>query len=377
MQFAEVGLAMTCKPVRDYANNWHLEALCRRSTARVFQRSPKCAAFTLVELLVVIAIIGILVGLLLPAVQAAREAARRMQCSNNVKQAMLAMHNYEGTMGKFPAGLVWSRGGGDIDSVGSGFVAILPFLEQSNAFNLINPETPWYLQSQQAVRVVEPAYLCPSDTVEPLHKYPFIGAAGAPSGDTYASCSYGLSVGYDDGIGFQTGFQGRGIAKYVGVFAPHSWMKLAVMSDGTSNSFAIGEAASGFKMCEGIGCTTPNTSPAGEANSVFGWLVGGVNLPAFYNPGFRYAGAFVSTVERLNKNPVTDSLFNVTGTGKFNRTPSWQGGPHHTANFRSFHVGGANFGFCDGSVQFISDSIDMTTFRLLSSVADGEVVTLP
>ena len=334
-------------------------------------------AFTLVELLVVIAIIGVLIGLLLPAVQAAREAARRMQCSNNVKQVMLAMLNYEGAMRKLPAGLVWSKGGGDIDAVGSAFIAILPYLEQSNAYNLINPELPWYLQSQNAVRVVEPIYLCPSDTVEPLHKYPFIGAAGAPSGDTYASCSYGLSVGYDDGIGFQTGFRGRSIETYVGVFSPHSWMKLASITDGTSNSFAIGEAASGFKMCEGIGCNTPSEPPFGESTAVFGWLVGGVNLPAFYDPGFRYAGAFASTVEKLNKKPVTDSLFNVTGNGKFNRTPSWQGGPHHTSNFRSFHTGGANFGFCDGSIQYLSDSIDMTTFRHLSSVADGEVVAWP
>ena len=180
--------------------------------------SQNRCAFTLVELLVVIAIIGILVGLLLPAVQAAREAARRMQCSNNLKQITLAMHNYESTHRCFPAGLVWAASSGPIDAVGTGFIGLLPFLEQSNAAQLINTELPWFFQSPQAVRIVESVYRCPTDPAAALHTYPFITAAGVPAGDTYATCSYALSCGYNDGIGFSRGFRARPIGRTGGVF---------------------------------------------------------------------------------------------------------------------------------------------------------------
>jgi len=98
-------------------------------------RRPKRTrrAFTLVELLVVIAIIGILVGLLLPAVQAAREAARRMSCSNNAKQIGLALLNHENAVRRLPAGMQFVNGGTPIDAVGTAWVALLPYLEQSNA----------------------------------------------------------------------------------------------------------------------------------------------------------------------------------------------------------------------------------------------------
>lgn len=119
------------------------------------QNNSSRSAFTLVELLVVIAIIGVLVGLLLPAVQAAREAARRMQCSNNLKQIGLATHNYENTHRRLPAGLTWVRFGGPIDASGTGFIALLDFLEQSNAASLINKQAPWYLQTSTAVMIAE------------------------------------------------------------------------------------------------------------------------------------------------------------------------------------------------------------------------------
>lgn len=331
--------------------------------------------FTLVELLVVIAIIGVLVGLLLPAVQAAREAARRMQCSNNCKQIGLAMLNYESAIGRFPPGMRFVNGGSPIDAVGTAWVSLLPYLEQSNAADSISSTIPWYLQKPASVQIVEAVYLCPSDTMESVHSYPFLGALGLPVGDKFATCSYGMSVGVNDAISFSPGFMPRPVTAFSGVFALHSNTKIAHITDGTSNTFAVGEAASGFNMCQGIGCTTPGNNPAGENKSTHGWLVGGANPSTLFAGGFRYSGGFGSTVEKLNKSPVTDSFYDIA---KINvNTPSWQGGPHRAPNFRSFHTGGANFSFCDGSVQYLSQSIDLLTFQALSTIQGGEIAAIP
>jgi prepilin-type N-terminal cleavage/methylation domain-containing protein/prepilin-type processing-associated H-X9-DG protein len=333
------------------------------------------SGFTLVELLVVIAIIGILIGLLLSAVQAAREAARRMQCSNNLKQMGLAMLNYESAFKRFPAGLTWIQGGSTTMAKSTAYAALLPFLEQANAERLINQEVPWFMQSSAAVQVVLPVYLCPSDTVDDLHTYPFVSFFNAPAGDTFASCSYGLSVGEHDGIGYTRNYKARPVTAQSGLFSTNFWPKISLITDGTSNTFAIGEAASAKDMCEGIGCTNKLASPVGENKAIHGWLVGAANPSSFYAGGFRYGGGWASTVESLNKYPVTDSYFDEANFDSF--LPSWSGGTHRVPNFRSFHTGGANFAFCDGSVQFLSDSIDRLTFRHLSNIQDGAVVTLP
>lgn len=338
-------------------------------------KSKTFSGFTLVELLVVIAIIGVLVGLLLPAVQAAREAARRMSCSNKLKQIGLAILNYESSVQRFPAGLTWVHGGSTIDPSGTGFIAILPFLEGSNTASLINPQIPWYLQSAQACQVVEQVYLCPSDTADPLHLYPFITPFGTPSGDTYATCSYGFSVGFHDGIGYTATYRARPVLPSSGVFSTNFWPRISAFTDGTSNTFAIGEAASGKDMCEGLGCTVRLQQQPGENTSIFGWLVGATNPSSFFAGGFRYSGSYGSTVEPLNKYPVTDSFFDEANFNSF--LPSWNGGTHRISNFRSFHPAGAQFAMCDGSVQFLAESIDLVTYRALSTIQGGEVVTLP
>lgn len=333
------------------------------------------SAFTLVELLVVIAIIGVLVGLLLPAVQAAREAARRMSCSNNSKQIGLAFLNYESAHRRLPAGMQFVNGASPIDAVGTAWVAILPFLEQSTVADRISTSIPWYMQPAANVQIVEPVFMCPSDTMPQVHDYPFIAALGIPAGGRYATCSYGMNIGRNDAFAFSPGFLPRPVNEDSGVFSGNSKTKLGSISDGLSNTFALGEAASGYDMCEGIGCTTKiAVNPAGELKSVHGWLVGGVNPSLFFAGGFRYAGGFGSTVEKLNKRPVTDSYYDVTQI--FNSTPSWRGGPHRISNFRSFHTGGANFAFCDGSVQFLSNDIAMPTYQALSTIQGGEIASV-
>ncbi len=341
--------------------------------------SPYCTtrrAFTLVELLVVIAIIGVLVGLLLPAVQAAREAARRMSCSNNSRQIGLALLNYESAFKRLPAGMQYIDGGSPVDAVGTAWVAVLPNLEQSTVANLISTSIPWYLQPPANAQIVESVYLCPSDTMEPIHSYPFMIALGIPVGDRYATCSYGMNIGRNDAFSFSPGFRPRPVTEFSGVFSGNSKTKLASITDGLSNSFAVGEAASGQDMCEGIGCKVKiQNNPAGETKSAHGWLVGGVNPSMFFAGGFRYSGAFGSTVEKLNKLPVTDSYYDVAQI--FNSTPSWQGGPHRVPNFRSFHTGGANFVFCDGSIQYLSSDISMPIYQALSTIQGAEIATIP
>lgn len=339
-------------------------------------RSFARPAFTLLELLVVIAIVAVLVGLLLPAVQSAREAARRIECANNCKQIGLAMHNFEGVHGRFPPGLRIIPGGSPLDSAGTALVSLLPFLERSNAADQIGTDTPWYLLRPEAVLIVEPAYRCPSDASEEVHTYPFISALRLPVGDSFASCSYGLSVGVDDGIGILPGYRPRRVGMLSGVFGPQSETTLQSIRDGLSNTLAVGEAASGFDMGEGIGSTVPlPNNPVGETKSVHPWVIGGTNASILFDAGFRYSGAFASTVERLNKDPVTDSYLDATQI--FNTTPSLHGGPHRVSNFRSFHPGGCNFSFCDGSVQFLSESIDLLLLRALSTIQGGEAATPP
>jgi len=329
------------------------------------------SAFTLVELLVVISIIGVLVALLLPAVQAAREAARRMQCRNNLRQLGIAMHNYHDVYKKFPPGYRMKPNSAT-EPVGSANVSLLPYLEQANAKNLIDPNAPWYLLSPEAAQTVVKTFQCPSDIAGDLGVYPFVAAMGVPVGDTFANNSYCVSIGWTDAICLGPGFTGPPVTEKSGVFAKHSNTRLAHITDGSSSTIAYGEAASGFPMCNGSGCTNPLP---GET-SKHGWLVEGAGIETLYSLGLRYVGGFGSTMEPLNKNPVTDSFYKVSGGSYLDCRASVDGGPHWTTSFRSFHPGGASFLFCDGSVQYLSETINMTVYRGLSTIQGGEVVSV-
>jgi prepilin-type processing-associated H-X9-DG protein len=131
----------------------------------------------------------------------------------------------------------------------------------------------------------------------------------------------------------------------------------------------MGEAAGGYPICHGIGCDQPYAGGL----SVHFWLVGGHSQPPWVLQGFVYSGNKCSTVERMNKVPVTDSVHAKEQT--FDCTPSFRGGPHWCTNFRSFHPGGANFLYADGSVRWKSQTIAMTTYRALSTIQGGEILT--
>lgn len=332
--------------------------------------------FTLIELLVVIAIIGVLVGLLLSAVQSSREAARRMSCSNNMKQQGLALQNYHSVFRRFPSGNRWTKGATPISGIGTAWGSLLPYLEQKDLARLVRSDIPWFMQKREIVQIVQPAYRCPSDIADDRNFYDFMTPLGLPAGDLYASCSYSLSAGYSDSIVFAPNYGPRPHTRFTGVFGYKSETRASTIFDGLSNTIAIGEGASGFPMCEGLGCTEPlENHQIGETHSVHGWLVGAANPSLFFAGGFRYAGGYSSSVEPINKSPVTDSYYDVDRL--FDQTPSFAGGPHRVTNFRSFHVGGANFVLCDGAVHFLSESINLPLFRHLTTVQGRETVALP
>jgi prepilin-type N-terminal cleavage/methylation domain-containing protein len=303
-------------------------------SARRYARS----GFTLVELLVVIAIIGILVGLLLPAVQAAREAARRMQCSNNVRQIGLALHNYESAHKKFPPGWIANVSAGE---PGWGWAtALLPFMEQNNVYQRLDLNVEIIAaQNQPMIESVIPTFICPSDPTPSLFQI-----AEAEDHSHHLSSS---SLDEDDHEphNVDEGEKLFAIAKsnYVGVFgtgevdeSPYSsdgtfWgnsrVRMQDFVDGTSNTFVIGERSSrlGGSLWHGV---------IPEANAAYARIVG--------------------STDHVPNSPVG-----------------------HFDDFSSFHATGANFIMGDCSVRLIPDTIDETVYRALATRHGGEVVTLP
>lgn len=320
----------------------------------------KRKAFTLVELLVVIAIIGILIALLLPAVQAAREAARRAQCTNNAKQLVLAMHNYHDVHKILPINYgnhpVVPINWGDIrvNQAHSWMQLILPFIEQQPLHDRIRFDEPLSHPDNEAVSLtVISAYLCPSDShadgVMP-------GRANLPGGgpDQRAVTNYKACAGgnwaWGDALCRFAWPSARYANNYNGLDAGDGiicrnynnnkllYTKLAHITDGTSNTFAVGEAVPAW-------CT-----------HTWWWHFNGTTatcgIPLNY----------VSDAIRADPNQTLES-----------RAWDWP----NNYSFMSRHPGGANFGICDGSVTFVSETIDLTTYRHLANIMDGVPVNLP
>lgn len=305
--------------------------------------------FTLVELLVVIAIIGILVGLLLPAVQAAREAARRMQCSNNLKQNALALHNYESSYKTFPPCGIQSN-------QMSWSVMILPFIEQTNLFDRFDfREGNWRAHGRTAAvqGVLIGSYQCPSapddslfskypsqwdppelqeQDVRTLHYHAVLGPTGTNtlSGQVYQILNNPNAV-YGQ-VALQGAFGTSQRSTTNTNFIIPGKNRLSDISDGTSNTLLLGEFA-----WRGYQFWRPWTR---------GWW-GDSN------------GSLLYTSKNVT-NPMNSRISS----------------PWNDASFGSQHSGGAQFARADGSVQFIAQSIDMNTYRSVASRNGGEVFNL-
>jgi len=336
------------------------------------------SGFTLIELLVVIAIIAVLISLLLPAVQSAREAARRAQCSNNLKQFGIALHNYHDTVGSFPTSFWRTQngpGGASTTPDWPGFhraswvTMILPFMEQGSVYNAVNFLVPIsYTQGSlnfdaiQSTALMTPiaVFMCPSDPAPTISTYERVdtGVGYFGPGDSRNNSS-GPKLSYYGNLGDNNNdeqtywpfrslpiFRDNGFGEagtFTGIMARDGQggtINMRSITDGMSNTFAVGESL--FESCNWFTWPNPN-------------------------------GTTASSVVPLNLK-ITKLSHNYEWDDVNNRFASlnWRSG----FGFRSQHPGIVQFLFCDGSARAIKETVNRdNVYRALSTRAQGEVVS--
>jgi prepilin-type N-terminal cleavage/methylation domain-containing protein/prepilin-type processing-associated H-X9-DG protein len=369
--------------------------------------------FTLVELLVVIAIIGMLIALLLPAVQAAREAARRMGCANNLKQFGLALHNYHASFDCFPG--IGTDGHGktgssDTNSVFSVQARILPYAEMSQVHTMIDYSQPlitgggmgggaaaYKYHVHDAIQAQIPMMRCPSEAGERLinageNRYTTAAETDSESCTTapgnYVICNGDsvcpISAGYDWGLGktFATN----------GLFHYYSNYSIAAVTDGTSNTVAMSESCVGL----GSGSTSTTLEDIQKSNryrnvigqnvnmSTGGTSMGGMMLggTVYANPDVLAASGYGTGAQTFGNNRCYswikgEVLCSVFGTFLLpnSKVPSTNMMSHGLYSSSSYHPGGVNVLLVDGSGRFVSDTINYETWRFAGTIGGSETNT--
>lgn len=331
-------------------------------------------AFTLVELLVVIAIIGVLVALLLPAVQAAREASRRSSCQNNLKQLGLALLNHHAAQGSFPAGAKIRIEATGPKILTNANVAILPYLEEATVEALWNHDLQYWEQTADVLEMPIAIFTCPTNGAQKVVD-PVFDTLGISPGTQLSTTDYAYSKGATDAWCLGNKYP----AHEKGVFhlfndADEQPTAIRRISDGTTHTIAMGEGTGDeqWKVCRRPDCNVPEGHAQG-ANVP--WMIGNLGIDAHADMGYVFSGIYGATLERMNKWPVTGTILNEAGI--LDCRSSVDGGPHSSSNFRGDHTGGVAFLFCDGSVRFLRDSIELGMYRALSTYAGGEVAPVP
>jgi len=313
--------------------------------------SRRRRAFTLIELLVVIAIIAVLIALLLPAVQQAREAARRVQCKSQLKQIALAIHNYESSHACLPPGQI-RLGFASMPRVRgwSMFVQMLPYFDQGPLYNMWDFANPLTNEANGNTAVILPVLLCPSAT---LAQNPYT----KPNGTRYAVTSYGGNGGTQshppaatsgDGL-----FMGTGPAITTPPAIQHGLIRIRDVIDGTSSTVMLGERNHTDRVYDAYFASGATTNPMG------GW--------GFWAPSGGQLG--LTDVTMSSFGPINYEM--PTGLGTVANSPEEN---YRLCSFGSQHVGGAQFALADGSVRFISEDVSISVFRYLTTRAGGEVV---
>jgi len=327
-------------------------------------------AFTLVELLVVIAIIGVLVALLLPAVQAAREAARRQQCQSNLRQMSLGLANYESALGAYPPAFEYPPKNADPNSIPPAFIGpnwavrLLPYIEQASVFNQLDktaiasgiwpgkaPPSMSHANNAPVRSAVLAVFRCPSDTN--FNDTPMQMGAGAAA-TTWARGNYAANAGNGaiqnggstcadcisgpDSLGWLDG-------RRRGVMGPNVAAKMKGITDGTSNTMLVGEVRAGVIPADRRG-----TWALGQAGaSVLAWFgqTGDDNGPNVCSPWAddTFGGALTDADKDLMTRECMPDQFDSNDQKQ--------------ATVRSVHPGGVNIGLADGSAHFISNEVDL------------------